>query len=179
MKIKIFSVLCVGLFLSLLMASIHNTFLLAGGSEVLDVNEIPSPATQIITVTLFLAFALVVVVFGAKLSNGQYLSVIFILLICFLLIIVSGHTFTISGKKHAMLDKWYHLTLQELPFDPNGDFGAMHYRETSFGVIISNENSEIFILTFPRFVGTKKDEVIRVIEDFGVQKKITEKPLGN
>lgn len=140
MKMKIFTIVCAGVFISLLMASIHSTFLLAGGSDVLDMNVIPSPVSQVVTLVLFLVFSLILVVSGSKLNRRVLLSSFTLLFVFFLFVLINGHTFTISGKKHAMIDKWYHLTLQKLPFNPNGSFESMHYRDTPLGLLWQMEN---------------------------------------
>lgn len=36
---------------------------------------------------------------------------------------------------------------------------------------MADGESELFILAFPGYVGTEKDKVIKIIEDFGVKKK--------
>ena len=106
---KIFFTLFITLIFGLLILSINDPVFLAGGSDSLDISIIPNATSQSIALIFFffsIIHGLKVKYKNEKIGRSLKAVSISLALICLL---SSGHTFTISGKQHAFVDKLFHI----------------------------------------------------------------------
>jgi hypothetical protein len=166
---KIYFAIFITVIFGVLILSINDPVFLAGGSDSLDISVLPDPASQSIALMVF--FISVVHSLLIKYKNktvGRWLKVFFII-IALIVLAASGHTYTISGKYHAFVDKWYHMPVQTLEFDPTESIDSFTYKDNGIFISIYKDNQlEQEVLTGPLFWGINSDKVIEKLEGFGV-----------
>ena len=150
------------------MMAIHDPFILAGGSDSLDVNVLPSSIAQIISFLIFVMVSVFYIKLGRK--KRTIILTIFLLLSVFSLL-TNGHSFTISGKKHAIVDKWFIVPVQSIPIDPTEEFESVYYKDYQIGVLIEQEKSSMFVFTGAGIIGIDGNQVIKLLNDFGAKER--------
>lgn len=166
MKTKVCILVVLVAVFSLLMAAMHDTFLLAGGSDALEINAIPAFEYQILSI-LALVSVLVVVIF--RQTQVAY----FFVFLAVLIIVLNGHTFTISGKRHFIVDRWFFIPIQTLQFDPSEGLISAYYRKNDFFISVYEEDRlKLCVLTGPDFVGLKASKVESMLKSFGLIEKL-------
>lgn len=152
-----------------LLLSTHDSFLLAGGSDSLDVVTLPTIFSQLAGLILFfIALVHFIKVRYGNMKIGRLFKVLFILL-SFITVLASGHTHTISGKQHAFVDQWFHVPVQTLTFDPRESIENYKYKSgVMFVSLYKGEAVKQTILTGPLFWGISQRDVIKKLKDFGV-----------
>ncbi len=166
---KIFFAIFVTVIFGVLILSINDPVFLAGGSDSLDISVLPESTSQSIALMIF--FISIVHGLMMKYKNktiGRWLKVFFII-IALIVLAASGHTYTISGKQHVFVDKWYHMPVQTLEFDPTESIDSFTYKDKGIFIFIYKDNRlEQKVLTGPLFWGISSDKVIEKLERFGV-----------
>ncbi len=166
MKIKVSVLIVLVAVFSLLMAAMHDAFLLAGGSDVLEINATPVPKYQILSILVFVVISVVVIFRQTQVAY-------FLVLLSALIVLLNGHTFTISGKRHSMVDRWFFIPIQTLEFDPSEGLNSGYYRKSGFFISVYEEDRlKLCVLTGPYFVGLKASRVESMLKSFGLIEKV-------
>jgi len=167
---KLFFTVLITLALGLMVLSIRDPVFLSAGSDALDIVILPEPASQLIALVLFFfSIAHMSVKYPNK-HLGNILK-LFFFVPAFIIMLASGHTHTISGKQHAIIDQWFHLPLQKLEFDPSKSIERYKYTYSDFFITIYDGNViKQRILKGPFLWGIKGDKIIDNLETFGIGK---------
>jgi len=167
---KLFFTVLITLVLGLMVLSIRDSVFLSGGSDALDIVTLPEPASQAIALGLFF-FSIVHM--SVKYPNKHLGNILklFFFVPAFIIMLASGHTYTISGKQHAIIDQWFHVPLQKLEFDPTKSIERYKYTYSDFFITIYDGNViKQKIFKGPLLWGIKGDKIIASLENFGIEK---------
>ena len=170
MKIKISLTIIVTLILSFLILTIQDPIFLSSGSDSLDRAIVPEQVTQWIAVALFFVSVVFSQLFTK--SNKKYIFVLKSLVLGFSIIVViaSGHTYTISGKQHAFLDQWFHIPLQKLAFNPDEGVENLSYKVTDrFVYLYDADEVQQSILLGPLVWGLDEKDIEKALSGFNVK----------
>ncbi|MBU6951276.1 hypothetical protein [Hahella sp. HN01] len=155
---------------SFFILAIRDPVFLAGGSDALDVVVTPKPITQWISVSLFcMAFFYLVFSKPALSIWGKFVKV-GLGATSLMLLVSSGHTYTISGKAHALIDQWYGVSVQSLGFNPTEGVQGIRYENGGLFVYLLKEGEvKQTILTGPIWWGLNEETVLSALEHSGVR----------
>ncbi|WP_141215630.1 hypothetical protein [Hahella sp. CCB-MM4] len=171
MKIKILLasiIVLIGGLLSVLIFAINDPVFMAGGSDALDVTTAPAPIGQWIALVFYLVVFLFLV-FARPSRSGSSLVLKTILASTSLaILLVSGHTYTVSGKSNTLEDKWFGVSMQVLKFDPSEGLADISVERNKLTISILQQGKvEQTILIGPFIWGVRDDSLITILEDFG------------
>ncbi len=167
---KLFFTMLITLALGLMVLSVRDPVLLSSGSDALDIATRPEPTSQAIALVLFFFSILHISIKYPNKHLGNILKLLFFVP-AFIIMLASGHTYTISGKQHAVIDQWFHVPLQKIEFDPTKSIERYKYMHSGFFIAIyDGDVIKQKIFKGPLLWGIKGDEIIKNLESFGIGK---------
>ena len=172
MKIKLTFTVTVTVIFGLLILGTQDPFILAGGSELLELTAIPSKNSQWAALLLFFIVSVlsILIPFKKNLLNTCITFGVFTTLI--FLLAVSGHSYTYSGRQHALIDRWYFIDLQNLHVNPNNFLNNGEYTDNKWYVSVYEDGQiKQRIITWPFFWGLDKDHVLEILKGMHVTER--------
>jgi len=168
---RIIIIIGIAVVLGLLLLSVQDPVFLAGGSDSLDISIVPNPLSQWFALILFIMsiIHIFIVKYGSK-PLGIVVKT-FILFFATIIFLISGHTYTISGKQHAFIDQWFHIPVQRLEINPTGSIEQFAYKDNSIFICIYDKDEiKQRIVLGPLIWGIQFDDIKLKLEKFGVKK---------
>jgi len=158
----------IALVFSLLFVAMNTQFIVAGGSDSLEVVVKPSALSQWVTLTLFFCSYFFFILRKTRLSPLQKNINIILVLFFFALLMLNSHFFRISGRENKLVDSWFFIPTQSISFHPSGDASQIKYSIQRTAIHIHTvDNTSMTVITFPDFLGVSKHELQAKLNSFG------------
>lgn len=158
---------------SLLFVAMNTPFIIAEGSDSLEIVIMPSALSQWATLLLYSCSYLFFIVYGRQSAPVQKSINILLILLFLALLILNSHFFKISGRESQLVDTWLFIPTQSMPFDPSGDMSLITYRVKAGAIDIQSDDnvSKMTVVTFSSFLGVRKNEMLTKLNAFGLSLK--------
>lgn len=173
MKNAIFlSALVLCLLFGALFFAIQNPMLLSGGSNSLEVHVTPDPVQSWLSLGAFFAFAIAVRFSGWFKGRLGTITAVGLLSFSLAAMILNSHSFTLSGRQHAFIDRWLLVPTNKVSFDPAGD--VSEYVVSDIGLLHSSigfknkPQPEMVIVTGLFGAGIHEETLIAHLKKFGL-----------
>ena len=168
MKTKLITVGIITAVFGLLILNIQDPFFLAGGSDSLELTAAPSAISQWVALLLFFIISTLYILIPSKKNRFVSCFKSGALIVSVFLLIISGHSYTYSGRQHALIDSWYFMPLQTLSVNPQNFLNNGEYMDNQWYVSLY-ENGQVKqrIITWPFFWGINKSHVIDILKHVG------------
>lgn len=159
------------LFIAALVAAsfgMQDPIILSSGSDSLDRSFTPTLASQLSA--LMLCFSVTAILMLSPLKKRLHISLkALLLLLTTYLVFISGFSFTISGKNHALVVKWYLISIQSTPFDPTSNLENFSYNTNSLMLNVKNaEGVTQRVLSGPFIWGLNLDAIGNKLDELGI-----------
>lgn len=95
--------------------------MLSGGSTSLDIHVTPEPVQSWISLGFFVAVVVALRFSGWFTGMAGLITGTGLMLVSLAWLALNSHSFTISGRENAFIDRWFMIPTEVVSFDPTGD----------------------------------------------------------
>ena len=170
---KLFFSILIVVIVGLLYMSMQDPVFMARGSDSLNISALPNSLSQSISLILLLAVFLFTLKLNCFKKPSSLLIKVFLVVFAIITGFVNGHSYTYSGKSHALIDQWFHIPIQTLKIDPTGNISDISYKQNGLFVYVYEKNIlRQMILNGPYPWGISNESVIKVLDDIGIVESI-------